>query len=70
MSINPVRNLVHLLLSPAVLLLYSLVELVALHELAIRGRDVCRHRPSKKDTLMAKESQDGDGGTQYKSIGN
>ena len=54
-DLSHARNVLHFLLSPVVLLLYSLVEFVALHELAIRGRDVCEHKPSRKDQLGTSE---------------
>ena len=45
------RNFYHFLLSPLVLLAYSLVELYALHELLFLGKEVCKHGASKKQTL-------------------
>lgn len=53
-GISHVRNLLQLLFAPLVLLLYSLVELAALHEIAVRGREVCAHKPSKKDQLATR----------------
>ncbi|CAF1084614.1 unnamed protein product [Adineta steineri] len=46
-----VRNFFHFLTTPFVLLGYSLVELYALHEVAIYGKKVCGHAPSKKTAL-------------------
>jgi len=51
--ISLLRNFLHFFLSPLVLLSYSVVEFVALHELALRGRAVCSHKASKKETLSA-----------------
>ena len=45
------RNLYQLLVSPLVVLGYSLVEFWALMELAVRGREVCSHKPSNKTEL-------------------
>ena len=45
------RKFYHFLLSPLVLLAYSLVELYALHELLFLGKEVCKHGASKKQTL-------------------
>ena len=45
------RNLFHWLMSPWVLLAYSIVEFVALHEVMIRGKKVCKHGASKKEAL-------------------
>ena len=45
------RNLFHFLVSPLVILAYSLVELYALHELLFLGKDVCKHGASKKQAL-------------------
>ncbi len=49
--IGLLRNAFQWLLSPLVLLGYSLVELYALHEVAILGKEVCKHGASKKDNL-------------------
>ena len=46
------RNVYHFLVSPLVLLAYSLVELYALHELLFLGREVCKHGASKKQSLV------------------
>ncbi|CAF3311343.1 unnamed protein product [Rotaria socialis] len=45
------RNLFHFLTTPLVLLVYSLVELYALHEILIFGRKVCKHGASAKTAL-------------------
>ena len=45
------RNLYQLVVSPLVVLGYSVVEFWALTELAVRGREVCSHKPSKKTEL-------------------
>jgi len=50
--ISLLRNLFQFLVSPLVLLAYSLVELYALHELLLMGRQVCKHGASKKQELV------------------
>lgn len=45
------RNVFHFMMTPFVLLAYSLVELYALHEVAIFGKNVCKHGASKKGAL-------------------
>ena len=45
------RNIFHFLLTPFVLIGYSLVEFYALHELLIRGKKVCKHGASNKAAL-------------------
>ncbi|CAF1180235.1 unnamed protein product [Adineta steineri] len=45
------RNLFHFLMTPFVLIAYSLVEFYALHEVMIRGKKVCKHGASNKNTL-------------------
>ena len=45
------RNVYQLVVSPVVLLGYSLVEAWALMELALRGSHICQHRPSNKAQL-------------------
>ena len=50
--ISLLRNLLHFVLSPIVIAAYSLVEFLALNELAVRGKKVCGHRPSKKTDLV------------------
>ena len=48
---SALRHIFHWIMSPFVLIAYSLVELWSLFELMFRGKDICAHRPSKKDTL-------------------
>ena len=50
--ISFIRNLIHFLLTPVVLLGYSLVEFYALHEVAFRGKEVCKHGASAKNNLI------------------
>ncbi|CAF3431929.1 unnamed protein product [Rotaria sp. Silwood1] len=45
------RNIFHFLMTPFVLIGYSLVEFYALHEVMIRGKKVCKHGASNKNTL-------------------
>ncbi|CAF2349211.1 unnamed protein product [Rotaria sp. Silwood2] len=45
------RNCFHFLMTPFVLIGYSLVEFYALHEVMIRGKKVCKHGASNKNTL-------------------
>ena len=51
--ISFLRNALHWLLTPFVLIGYSLVELYALHEVMVRGKEVCKHGASKKGALQA-----------------
>ena len=51
--ISLVRQLFHWILSPCVLLGYSIVELYVLHEVMIRGKKVCKHGASKKEALKS-----------------
>jgi hypothetical protein len=51
--ISVVRNVCQWILSPIVVLGYSLVEFYALHEVMIKGREVCKHGASKKDELKS-----------------
>lgn len=51
--ISFVRNFFHWLFTPLVLVGYSLVELYALHEVMIRGKEVCKHGASEKSALKA-----------------
>ncbi|CAF1011881.1 unnamed protein product [Rotaria sp. Silwood1] len=46
-----IRNAFHFILTPFVLLGYSLVELYALHEVIVFGKKVCKHGASKKSAL-------------------
>ena len=50
--ISALRNVYHFVLSPLVIAAYSLVEFVAITELAFRGKKVCSHKPSKKGELV------------------
>ena len=50
-DISILRNVFHYLSTPFVLLVYSFVELYALHEIVIFGRKVCKHGASKKTVL-------------------
>jgi hypothetical protein len=45
------RNLFHFFMTPFVLIAYSFVEFYALHEVMIRGKKVCKHGASNKNTL-------------------
>lgn len=45
------RNFLHFLLTPFVLIGYSLVQFYALHEVMIRGKKVCKHGASNKNAL-------------------
>ena len=51
--ISLLRNCLHFLFSPLVILAYSLVEFYALHELLLFGKSVCKHGASKKQGLSA-----------------
>ena len=46
-----IRNLFQLVVSPLVITAYSLIEFWSLNELAVRGKEVCNHKPSKKTQL-------------------
>ena len=50
--ISIVRNICHFVISPLVILGYSLIEFWSIFELAIRGKKVCNHKPSKKTELV------------------
>ena len=50
--ISFIRNVLHWILTPFVLIGYSLVEFYALHEVMIRGKEVCKHGASKKSALQ------------------
>jgi len=45
------KNLLHLVLTPVTIAAYAIVEFIALHEIAIQGKNVCTHDPSKKNSL-------------------
>jgi len=51
-EISLLRNAIHYVLSPVVLLIYSCVEFAALFELAVRGKAACTHKASRKSNLM------------------
>ncbi|KAK6183619.1 hypothetical protein SNE40_011061 [Patella caerulea] len=51
--ISFIRNVFQWIMSPVVLLLYSLVGFAALHELVVRGKRACNHKASKKDDLRS-----------------
>ena len=50
--ISTVRNISHFVISPLVIIGYSLIEFWSIHELAIRGKKVCSHKPSKNTKLV------------------
>ena len=50
-EISIIRNIYHFLVSPLVILGYSLIEFWSIQELAIRGKEVCNHKPSNKSDL-------------------
>ena len=50
--ISFIRNALHWILTPLVLIGYSLVEFYALHEVMVRGKKVCKHGSSKKEALQ------------------
>ena len=56
--ISWLRNCLHYLFSPLVILAYSFVEFYALHELLLFGKSVCKHGASKKQGLSAGFNQD------------
>ncbi|MEM6254405.1 MAG: hypothetical protein AAF821_15930 [Cyanobacteria bacterium P01_D01_bin.156] len=49
------RNFLHFLTSPFVVIAYAFIELLALHEMAIAGKSVCTHIPSKKEALSGRQ---------------
>jgi hypothetical protein len=49
--ISVIRNVFQWILSPVVILGYSLVEFYALHEVMVKGKEVCKHGASKKEVL-------------------
>ena len=51
--ISFIRNALHWILTPLVLIGYSLVEFYALHEVMVRGKKVCKHGSSKKGALQS-----------------
>ena len=52
--ISFVRNLYHWIVSPFVLMAYSIVELYALHEVMVRGKKVCKHGAVQNPLLFYK----------------
>lgn len=50
-NISFLRNVFHFLFSPLVIIAYSITELYSFHLLAVRGKSVCKHRPSEKMSL-------------------
>jgi hypothetical protein len=55
-KVSPVKTLLHFCLTPFTVLAYSLVEFIALHEMAIHGKSICGHRPSEKNALARRKS--------------
>ncbi|MDJ0743499.1 MAG: hypothetical protein QNJ32_09060 [Xenococcaceae cyanobacterium MO_167.B27] len=49
--VSNLRNILHFLLTPVTVIAFSLVAFTALHEMAIGGKSVCVHIPSKKNAL-------------------
>jgi hypothetical protein len=50
-EVSWLNNLLHLLLTPLTIAAYGIVGFIALHEIAIHGKSVCTHDPSKKQSL-------------------
>ena len=50
-KISIIRNIYQFLISPLVIIGYSLIEFWSIQELAVRGKKVCNHKPSKKTEL-------------------
>ncbi|WP_299004962.1 glycosyltransferase family 2 protein [uncultured Shewanella sp.] len=50
-KVSLLRNIIHIALTPIVLLSYNLVSFISLHHLAIKGKSVCSHDPSEKSHL-------------------
>ena len=50
-KISIIRNIYHFLISPVVIMGYSFIEFCSIQELAIRGKEVCNHKPSNKTDL-------------------
>ena len=53
-DVGLLRNIVHWLVAPAVLLVYSFIEYYGIVEVAIYGKKVCSHGASKKAGLVQK----------------
>ncbi|XP_055354351.1 uncharacterized protein LOC129600001 [Paramacrobiotus metropolitanus] len=58
-DIGFLRNVLHWAVAPLVLLAYSAVEYYAICEVALRGKEVCKHGASKKDGLATPPSSAG-----------
>lgn len=52
-----IKNIVHYIFFPIVVIVYSLLSFIALHELALRGRAVCGHRAADKANLTVPVEQ-------------
>jgi len=50
-EISFIKNIFHFILSPVVIIMYAVVQIIALHEMLILGKSVCGHIPSKKNDL-------------------
>ena len=46
-----IRNIIHFILAPVIIFIYGCVAFYALMEVAIRGKEVCKHGASKKEVL-------------------
>lgn len=57
-NISPLRNIIHFLLSPIVLFLYGCVAFYGITEVAIRGKEVCKHGASKKEGLVIEKKEE------------
>ncbi|KAM3145255.1 hypothetical protein pb186bvf_002583 [Paramecium bursaria] len=53
-QIGIIRNLFHFILAPIIIFIYGCVAFYALMEVAIRGKEVCKHGASKKEVLQEK----------------
>ena len=54
-NISIIRNIYHFVMSPLIITGYSLIEFWSIQELAVRGKEVCSHKPSKKTEAKKKE---------------
>lgn len=50
-ALDPFHKLIDTCLTPFVMVAYSFAATFAIHELSIRGREVCGHNPSSKESL-------------------
>lgn len=50
-NVGILRNIYHFVLAPLILFFYGCVAFYALMEVAIRGKQVCKHGASKKEAL-------------------